>query len=392
MKANRLPITSIHIVPAISNESSGPSYSVTNLCQALINQGIDITLAALDWEHLDNPPAFLRTFNIGIAPRKLGSSPDMKRWLDAQVKSKNIDVIHSHGMWQMNALYAGWVTKNSNIEFVVSPRGAFSKWAMHNGSWSKKLFWPLLQKPAFKKVACFHATAYEEYQDIRRMGFKQPVAIIPNGIDIPIVENKKSTATIRTLLFLGRIHPVKGVDLLLRAWGCVQDDMPDWRLLIVGSDDGYHQASGYLEKMRTLSNQIGLERVEFAGKLEGADKWSAYKKSDLYVLPSHSENFGMTVAEALISETPAIVARGAPWGGLVEKNAGWWIDNGETPLVECLREALLLPPEKLHAMGKHGRQWMEAEFTWPHIGWKMSETYRWLLDRSSPVPEWICLD
>lgn len=379
----------VHTVPAISNEASGPSYSVVRLCESLIDQGQDVALAALDLGLPLSQPAFLKTFPLGVlGPKRLGRSPAMQQWLNEQVQSNSVDLLHNHGMWQMNAVYPGWAARKGSIPLVVSPRGAFSAWAMQNGSAMKKVFWPALQRPALECASCFHATAESEYEDIRRLGFRQPVAIIPNGIDIPVSPQKKS-GDFRTLLFLGRLHPVKGLDALLPAWGMIQDRFPDWQLIIAGSDDGYYGRGGYLEQLRGLIDRLKLERIEFIGEIFGAAKLQAYQNADLFVLPSYSENFGVTVAESLAAGTPAIVSKGAPWGGLAGKQAGWWIDVGAVPLAGCLEDSLSRPSSELEAMGSRGRSWMRSDFSWEHIGTQMADTYRWLIDKSLPVPAWV---
>ncbi len=381
----------IHVVPAITEEAAGPSYSVVRLCESLIQQGQQLELAVLDWEPMPNPPSFLKAFPLGWGPPRLGRSPAMRRWLEEQVSSNNIEILHNHGMWQMNSVYPGWAARKGNIDFVVSPRGAFSEWAMKHGSVVKKVFWPALQRPALECATCFHATAVAEYDEIRRLGFRQPVAIIPNGIDIPELMAKKHV-DLRTLLFLGRLHPKKGLDLLLPAWQKVQRRFPEWRLIIAGSDDCYHGQSGYLETLRQMVQTLGLERVEFVGNKYGIEKKQIYCDAELFVLPTYSENFGMTVAEALAAGTPAIVSKGAPWEGLVMQQAGWWIDIGVDTLVACLEDALNRSPDELEKMGLRGRAWMEAEFSWTRIGAQMVDTYRWLLDRSLPVPAWVQVD
>lgn len=381
----------IHIVPAIAEEASGPSYSVTRLCEALIAQGLDTALAALDWAPTQSPPAFLKTFPLGWGPRRLGRSPAMRRWLDGQARSKRLDVLHTHGMWQMNAVYPGWTARSRRVDLVASPRGAFSEWAMRHGSAAKKVFWPLLQRPALAQASCFHATAATEWEDIRRLGFTQPVSIIPNGIDVPLLSPKKPGGY-RTLLFLGRLHPKKGLDLLLPAWQAVQDRFPEWRLLIAGSDTGYGAKGGYLEDLLRVARKLGLQRIEFVGGVYGLEKTQAYRQAELFILPTYSENFGIAVAEALAAGTPAIVSKGAPWEGLLARQAGWWSDIGLDALVACLEDALARSPENLEQMGLRGRRWMEAEFSWPRIGAQMADTYRWLLDRSLPVPAWVKVD
>jgi glycosyltransferase involved in cell wall biosynthesis len=124
------------------------------------------------------------------------------------------------------------------------------------------------------------------------------------------------------------------------------------------------------------------------GAVRGKAKWDTYRNADLFVLPTYSENFGMTVAEALASGVPAIVSKGAPWKKLEERKAGWWIDIGIDPLVSCLEDALAQVPDALNEMGQRGRNWMKEEFSWDRLGQQMDETYRWILD-GSLKPEWV---
>jgi glycosyltransferase involved in cell wall biosynthesis len=378
----------VHVVPGITDEASGPSYSVTRLCESLLSAGENVTLASLDWSPLSTAPPFLKKFSLGWGPRRLGRSPGMERWLMDQAESRAVDLIHNHSLWMMPNVYPGRAARKYKIPLVVSPRGALSRTAFNSGSIVKKIFWPLLQKPAFDSAICFHATAKAECHDIRRAGFLQPVAIIPNGVDIPVLLPKESKK-FRTLLFLGRIHPIKGLDMLLPAWGVLQDRFSDWRLRIVGPDD-----RGYLSEMRRLAGKLGLKRIEFAGAIYGTQKWQAYRDADLFVLPTYSENFGMAVAESLASSTPVIVTKGAPWSGLVTHQAGWWIDIGIDPLVACLEQALATTSHSLEAMGARGRKWVQSEYSWSHLGQKMAQTYHWSLDGcpSSRKPDWVVLD
>lgn len=373
----------IHTVPAISEEASGPSYSVLRLCESLIAEGQDVTLAVLDWAPMASPPQFVKAFPLGVGPRRLGRSPEMRRWLTEQARSRSIEIMHNHSLWMMPNVYPGVVARKHDVPLVISPRGALSHWARQNGSVVKRLFWPLAQKPALAATVCFHATAESEYEDIRRMGFRQPVAIIPNGIDIPICASKQG-GLIRTLLFLGRVHPKKGLDMLLPAWQVVQDRFPDWRLVIAGPDDN----DGYLDQMQQLAVRLHLKRTEFVGGLKGKQKWDTYREAEIFVLPTYSENFGMTVAEALATGVPAIVSKGAPWQGLEQKRAGWWVDIGLDPLVACLNAALSQTPDVLNEMGQRGRGWMEKEFSWRRLGQQMAETYRWI-QIGSTKPEWV---
>ena len=375
----------IHTIPDICKEAAGPTYAVTRLCESLLGEGIDIQLALLGKHQSSSNLRYLKYFKHGCGPVRLGLSPDMNNWLAMQVNSGCVDLIHNHSLWMMPNVYPGWATKGSKVPYVISPHGTMSKWAMASGSITKKIFWPLIQKPSMNHADMFHATAVTEYQDIRRMGFRQPIAIIPNGIDIPEYKPKPQRQ-IRTIMFLGRLHPVKGIDLLLRTWGKLQLDFPEWRLQISGPGD-----DGYVRSLKLLASQLQLTRVNFSGPLYGADKFEAYRQADIYVLPSHSENFGMTVAEALSCGTPCVVSKGAPWSGLRARNAGWWHDISEEALFDILREALGKSQIELDVMGKNGYIWMLEDFAWPQIASSMHAAYCWLLNRGER-PEYVLLD
>jgi glycosyltransferase involved in cell wall biosynthesis len=372
----------IHVVPAITEEAAGPSYSVPRLCEALISNGVDVRLAVLNCVNRVINLPYLKVFHLGLGPRKLGVSTKMKKWLKQEVTLRHVDIIHNHSLWMMPNVYAGSVVKNSQCRLVVSPRGTLSEYALKLNALQKKIFWRIFQGPALANASCFHATAECEYEDIRRVGFKQPVCIIPNGIDLPSFE-KKHQGNRKQVLFLGRIHPKKGVDILLRSWQMVESRFPDWDLHIVGPDNG-----GYLDEMQLLAKKLQLNRTIFTGPLFGENKLNAYRSANLFVLPTHSENFGMTVAEALAAGTPAIVSKGAPWEGLRENGAGWWIDVGEEALVTCFEEALSTPHEQLAQMGEAGYEWMKRDFSWQRIGEQFKITYQWLLN-GGEAPSWV---
>jgi glycosyltransferase involved in cell wall biosynthesis len=191
---------------------------------------------------------------------------------------------------------------------------------------------------------------------------------------------------IRTLLFLARINRIKGLDMLLPAWRAIQNKFPNWQLQIIGPD-----SNGYLQKIKQMAVELKLERVEFSGTLTGTDKLSAYQNAELFILPSYTENFGMSIAEALASGTPVITTKGTPWEILIEHNAGWWVDINVNALIECLEDALKLSHQDLQVMGYAGRQLMIDKYSWEHIGRMMHDTYNWVINGGTK-PECIYLD
>jgi glycosyltransferase involved in cell wall biosynthesis len=248
----------------------------------------------------------------------------------------------------------------------------------------KRIFWHLLQKSTVARAACFHATSAQEYEEIRALGFRQPVAIVPNGIDIETMMTPAATpSAARTLLSLGRIHPKKGLDTLLYAWAKVECVHPDWRLRIVGPSE-----NGYDAKLKALSAELKLSRVSIEGPVYGAEKSRAYADADLFVLSTLNDNFALTVAEALAAGVPVIATKGAPWKGLAEEGCGWWVDHGTNPLASALSQSLTAPRERLAAMGEKGRAWMARDFSWNRAAGDMLSLYRWL-SKTSDRPAFV---
>jgi glycosyltransferase involved in cell wall biosynthesis len=184
-------------------------------------------------------------------------------------------------------------------------------------------------------------------------------------------------------LFLSRIHPKKGIDVLLRAWAGLEVERPDWDLVIAGPDELGHTAD-----MQALARTLGLKRIEWRPAVHGAAKSALYRSADCFVLPTNSENFGLVVAEALAHEVPVITTRNAPWEGLRMHDCGWWIDLDAAVLFRTLEDATARPRPELQEMGARGRTWMTRDFGWDGVGQKMHALYEWVTGRAAR-PEFV---
>lgn len=296
-----------------------------------------------------------------------------------------VDVIHDHGLWLMPNVAASRAARRAGKPLIFSPRGMLAPAALAFSRLKKWAFWHFLQGSAVRQAACIHATSEEEYQEVRAFGLAQPVAIIRNGIDIPepLPAAPLSRPAPRILLSLGRLHPKKGLDTLLRAWAKVEIHYPDWRLRIVGPAEAGHD-----RELQALASALALARVSIEGPAYGEAKQAAYRDADLFVLPSRNENFGLTIGEALVLGTPAISTKGAPWSGLEREGCGWWVEQGVEPLAAALVHAMALPRERLQAMGLRGRAWMARDFSWDRVARDMLDVYRWLFGEIA-APEGI---
>lgn len=372
-------------IHSIADEAKGPSYSVRRLYEEMNNQGHRVVLVDADYQEGAVLPSFSKSFAPGFGPAKLGRSPEMAKYLQHQAVAGEIKLLHNHGLWMMPNVYPGWVARKYNIPLITSPRGVFAKAAWESGSKIKQLFWPLLQRPALVPTVCFHATAESEYLDIRRMGYTQPVAIIPNGIDVP-EGFQKQPSELKTLLFLGRIHPIKGLVMLLEAWATLEPIFPEWQLKIVGPDN-----VGHLRELQDLQHKLNLQRVIFVGAVYEQQKWQEYHNADLFVLPSYSENFAMSVAEALACGVPAVVSKGAPWQELETYNAGCWVEINASSLAHALRGFIQKPLDELVQMGQNGRKLMQDKYSWEMVATMMAELYKWVLEGGT-TPKFVRLD
>ena len=377
----------LHIVPHVGAEASGPTYSCVRLAQSTAEQGHDVTLMSVDDGPVVPTTNFRHRVYPGGFPRLNKRSPQL--WHAMREQARDAQIVHSHSLWEMPTIYGGWLPDDPARSLVISPRGTLHEWAWNHARWKKRVYWAVLQGATMRRAACLHATSEAEYHAIRERGLQHPVAVIPNGIDVlpgdtdalsgpphasaGDANEGPGECRRRILLFLGRLHPIKGVPTLLTAWSRLHAKHPAWELAIVGPG-----SAGYVQELRRLAGALSLQRVRFEGPLYGRDKERMFRRAELYVLPTHSENFGMTIAEALAAGTPAIVTQGAPWAGLETERAGWWIEHGPDPLTQCLDHALALSPDALATMGRAGREWMGRAFRWEAIAADMARTYRWL--------------
>jgi glycosyltransferase involved in cell wall biosynthesis len=357
-------------VSSIEFKGSGITYCVTSLAEAQARSGAEPQVFSLGQKHVDRAALYVdRRYanDLDRVPilKKIGMSKAMKLALHAEKP----EIVHTHGLWMLPNVY-----RTTDAAFIITPHGMLSTVALSFSPRKKRLFRLFFQDEALAAAALFHATAKSEYDDIRRFGLSQPVAIIPNGIDLP--EALPLRASEKTVLSLGRIHPKKALDTLIRAWAKIESIFPDWSLQIVGPDEG-----GHAGELADLVRKLGLGSVSIEPPVFGNEKLALIARSDLFVLPSHSENFGITVAESLAAAVPVISSKGAPWAELETHRCGWWIDHGSEALAATLQSALSLPEAERRQMGVRGREWMARDFSWSRMAQMSLEAYEWVLGR-----------
>lgn len=377
-------LSAVQVIASLDRAAAGPSYSVRRLAEGLAAQGVAsaimCTRSGSDMPVAGVPVRAFPQDGAGLpVVRRFHASSRLRSELQRVVGEGAI--LHAHGLWTLPNLYPGWASWQSGRPYLVSPRGMLGPAALQFSRWQKQAVWHLAQKRVVQRATCLHATSRQECEEFRSLGLTNPVAIIPNGVDLPeaaevtAAKARRSPAR-RTLLHLGRIHPKKGIDRLVEAWSVLEPDFPDWDLRIVGPSEG-----GHAEALAVRAQALGLSRVTFEGSVFGPRKDAAYQEADLFVLPTLNENFGMVVAEALANGTPVICTQGAPWQGLDAEGAGWWIAHGVEALAASLRVALSMSRPTLDGMGQQGRHWMARDFSWERVASEMAEVYGWCLGR-----------
>lgn len=367
----------VHIVPSLEERHGGPSKSVRALANAGAALGEQVELLATlepgQTVAAGEDRATVRTFPR-VAPRWLSRSPELHRYLQATPA----DVVHHHSLWLLPLRYATEAARRRSVPLVISPRGMLSGWAYRHRRSRKRLAELLVHPGAFATAAGWHATSPEERADIQALGFRQPVCVSPNGVALP---DDAELAAARTAwhqlcpaartrpvaLFYSRLHRKKRVRELIDLW--LSAPRGDWLLLVVGVAEDYTAA----ELAASVTAAGAQDRVAV---FEGAGRPPPYAAASLFVLPSHSENFGLVIAEALAAGVPALVTDTTPWKGLAPNGCGWctpWKNYGD-----ALVTALATPAAELAALGRRGRDWTAREFSWARAAGLLNEFYRHL--------------
>jgi glycosyltransferase involved in cell wall biosynthesis len=359
----------LHCTATFEPASGGPARSVPQLALALARRGASVGL----WSPLASAAGI-----ADLRPEEMAGIPVSSGEFRQCLESFQPDLVHDHGLWLGCHHQVARECRRAGVPRVASPRGMLEPWALSHKKWKKKLAWWAYQRRDLAAAALLHATADSEAVNLRRLGLRNEVVVVPNGVAMPEWRDSKPLATVasgaapelRTAVFLSRIQKKKGLPMLVEAWAKVRP--AGWRMRVVGPDE-----EGHLAEVRGWVEKAGLGASwSFEGALFGEAKWELLREADLFILPTHSENFGIAVAEALASGTPVITTRGAPWDGLETRDCGWWTEIAAEAMAAALAEATGMTDDERSAMGGRGRAWVAEAFGWESIADRMMEAYR----------------
>lgn len=283
------------------------------------------------------------------------------------------DIVHVNCCWTPACAAFQHLVQKVGYKVVLTPHGMLEPWIIHRHYWTRKLPALLLyQKAAIAKAVCLQATAESERDNLLKLGYNKNIHVVRLGIDAENIHMKTSWKKTHQILFLSRVHVKKGIHYLIEAACQLREELQGYKILVAGEGDAEYVAS-----LKQEIDAKGLQDiVQLIGGVYGEQKWRLFQESDFFVLPTHSENFGLAIAESLASGTPVITTIGTPWEDLNTTNAGAWIEIGTQPLVDTLRRFLSLSDEDLKIMGKNGRNLIETKYSSKVMAKQMMKVYQ----------------
>jgi poly(glycerol-phosphate) alpha-glucosyltransferase len=377
------------LVSSVSRDAGGLFQSVRGLAKAVASTNANVRVFGISDERsaLDSQqwrPLSVQTFR-----------PQLRAWgyanqLVPAMLGADLDVLSVHGLWKYCSVASRRWHQRTARQYVVHPEGMLEPWALRNAGWKKRIASLLYENQHLREAACLRALCEGEALSFRAQGLSNPICVIPNGVDLPDLNESNTTSrqhNQKTLLYLGRLHPKKNVANLIRAWNNTFKSQAckggSWVLAIAGWDQ-----SGYQSELKRIA---GVPSIVFLGPQFGAQKNECYRTCDAFILPSLSEGLPMTVLEAWAYAKPVLMT---PECNLPEGfSASAALRIGTTPeeIGRGLNQLAEMGDDDRNEMGNRGRALVSTRFSWPPIGEQMRSVYDWVLGGGAP-PATIRLD
>lgn len=358
----------------------GPPRSIHALCRALIREGVDVQVFTTDANGAGAlPPAVTEpgTFEdvpVRYFPRSWPMSPIGSRSLTAALRREvgQYDLVHVHGLWNRAVWVAAREASRAGVPYVLSPRGMLQTAARAHRGWRKRAAWTLVESRVVHRASLLHATSKAERATLAGLGIDVPVTLIPNGIDLD--EQERHVPSRPVVVFVGRIHPIKRLDLLIDAFVAVHDRRPEATLVIAGPDE-----SGLRRRLTALAGPHG-DAVIWMGAINETQRRALLRQASVLVMCSDSESFGLSVLEAMAAAVPVVVTKTCPWSAVERTGAGYWVEQNVEAIAGAVGR-ILDDPANAQAMGLRGHALARSTYQWSAIAGVFATQYRSLSGR-----------
>ena len=386
------------VIPALGTVYGGTSKIAIELAQALGKQNLEVDIVTTDANGFTRLNVPVNTwvqkhyYRVKYFPywgwNDYKISFSLARWLFRHVT--DYDLVHSIAVFSIPTLIAHLICQINNIPYVMNPQGMLEPWALSYKAWKKRTYYNLIEKPVLQRANAIQMLSLSEAKNVEPLKLKTPTVIIPNGLhrndfeklpdpeffyqQFPEIRNKT------LILFLGRIDPKKGLDLLSKSFNKVNAQFPQTHLILAGPDN-----IGFLPTAKKyFANVNCLQSVTFTGMLTGSLKYSALAAAKVYVAPSYSEGFSMSILEGMASALPCVITTGCNFPEAAKANAAYVVDIDPDAIADALNQCLQ-SPQKAREMGNRARQLIFEQYTWDSIARKLIQVYTNII-QNQPIP------
>ena len=375
----------LHVIPSMSPHWGGPVIVVSELIPALSAEGIRCEIATTRGHRvgtdITGPEGIpIHVFETGLPARLWTAySAGLANFLNSHIR--RFDLIHVHEIWHHAGYAAFQAAKKHSIPYVLTVHGELNEWNLRHKVLKKQIYMIAVQDHILRNADALHAITSAEKDRIAKLGYDTPVTVAPNGIDFTLYDSPPDPSEFlnrypllkdkRIILFLGRLNPKKGLDILAHSFSTVKSRLPDSILLIAGPDE-----EGTQREIESILRSEGtLDSVVFTGMLTGTEKLAAMSCADIFVLPSYSEGFSIAILEAMVARLPVVITEGCNFPEVAEHGSGFVVKTSETPVAEAIG-ALLSDAELRKRMGDSGRKLVTERYTWQAAASKIAHLYR----------------
>lgn len=393
--ANQAPLRTAVLTACVSRLAGGMFHSIRELARSLSRLGVEVHVLAVRYDDTEDDPALWeplvpRTFPR-YGPAKFGFAPSLGQTL----MKLDVDLVQTHGLWMYPSVATLRWYRRTRRPYLVHPHGMLDAWALRHRGWKKRLALWLYEGAHLRHAACIRALTRAEADAMRAGGLRNPICQIPNGVEIPAAASGAPPPYAgsmplqrKTVLYLGRVHPIKNLSSLLVAWAQVQQrGLPghdDWALVVAGWGQ-----NGYIEQLRAQAQETGLgQSVLFVGPLFGEAKAAALTHAAAFVLPSLSEGLPMAVLEAWAYGKPVLMTPECHLPEGFQAGAALRIETDPASIAQGLQRLFKMSSAELTEMGNRGRDLVAQRFSWDKVAAQMRAVYDWLLNRG-PRPDCV---